>query len=236
MKRTVGVVMTRTVVTVNEAARFKDIVSLLARHGVSALPVIDAEGRVIGVVSEADLMLKEERLVPERPHLFEGRERRLEHEKMEGRTAADLMTSPAVTVHPEASVPEAARLMHLRKVKRLPVVDAEGRLIGIISRRDVIGVFLRPDPEIRDEVAHRVIRDVMWIDPSAIRVKVRDGLVTLEGQVERRSLVPIISDLVEAVDGVVGVDVRLSFLFDDTTLRPEVVDAWGVLPYGLRAP
>jgi CBS-domain-containing membrane protein len=236
MKRTVGVVMTRTVVTVNEAARFKDIVSLLARHGVSALPVLDLGGRVIGVVSEADLMLKEERLVPERSHLFEGRERRLEHEKMEGRTAADLMTAPAVTVHPEASVPEAARLMHLRRVKRLPVVGADGRLVGIVSRRDVIAVFLRPDPEIRDEVVQRVIRDVLWIDPSTVRVKVRDGLVMLEGQVERRSLIAIVADLVEAVEGVVGVDVRLSFRFDDTSLRPEVAEAWGVLPYGLRVP
>lgn len=234
MKSTVRDVMTRTVVTVTDSAPFKEIVEKLAKYGVSGLPVIGPGGGVVGVISEADLMLKEERPPEMTRSPFEGRRRRRERTKMWGKVAAELMTSPAVTIGPEASVAEAARLMHERQVKRLPVVDENGALVGIVSRRDVLGVFLRPDEEIRDEIVHRVIRGILWLDPRAVHVQVRRGVVTLEGEVDRKGVIPLITELVEGVEGVVAVEVRLGFQIDDINVRAEGMDPWRVLAYGLR--
>ncbi len=190
--------MTRDVLTVDPAAGFKDMVRLLETHHVSALPVIDPERRVIGVVSEADLMLKEERdSISPRRLPFERKTRRVERAKAAGRTAYDLMTSPAITVRPEAPVQQAARLMHKNAVKRLPVVDASGRLVGIISRADVLRVFLREDDDIRREIVEEVIK-ILMIDPASIRVSVRDGIVDLSGRAERKSDVGLIAGLAAA--------------------------------------
>lgn len=236
MKSTVRDVMTRTVVTVTHAAPFKEIVEKLAKYGISALPVIEPAGGVVGVISEADLMLKEERTPEMTRSPFEGRRRRRERTKMWGKVAAELMTSPAVTIGPEVSVADAARLMHEKQVKRLPVVDENGALVGIVSRRDVLRVFLRPDEEIRDEIIRRVIRGILWLDPRAVHVQVRRGVVTLEGEVKRRGIIPLITELVEGVEGVVAVEVRLGFRIDDTKIRVEGMDPWGVLEYGLHYP
>jgi CBS domain-containing protein len=236
MKSTVRDVMTSTVVTVTHAAPFKEIVEKLAKYGISALPVIGPGGGVVGVISEADLMLKEERTPEMTRSLFEGRRRRRERTKMWGKVAGELMTSPAVTIGPEASVAEAARLMHEKHVKRLPVVDGNGALVGIVSRRDVLRIFLRPDEEIRDEIVHRVIRGILWLGPRAVHVHVRRGVITLEGEVKRKSMIPLITELVEGVEGVVAVAVRLGFRFDDTNVRAEGMDPWGMLAHGLRYP
>jgi CBS-domain-containing membrane protein len=180
------------------------------------VPVVDAEGRVIGVVSEADLLLKEER--------HEGRpsgplvDPHGDTAKAQAQNAAALMTSPAVTVRPEATLTEAARLLHRRHVKRLPVVDADGRLVGIVSRADLLQVFLRSDESLAGEVREHVFRHTLVIDPTAVTVMVGDGVVRLEGQVETRSLAAIAGRLVLAVEGVVAVENRLRWIVDDSAV------------------
>jgi CBS-domain-containing membrane protein len=219
MGRRVRDVMTQEVVTVDEHASFKEVATLLTERRVSALPVLDGEGRVVGLVSEADLMLKEE--FPEGPpeaRLFQSRRRRQTRAKAAGDTAAELMTSPAVTIGPDASVAQAARLLHRHGIKRLPVVDPAGPLLGIVSRADLLKVFLRSDADISREVRQQVLLRAMWMDPDTVVVEVRDGVVTLTGQLERRSLIPITVNLVRGLDGVVDVVDRLSFELDDSTI------------------
>jgi CBS domain-containing protein len=219
--RRVSSVMTRDVVIVTEEASFVDIVRLIARHKVSALPVVDAAGLVVGIVSEADLLRKEEyqEEQQEGQHWFESRRHRAARAKATGRTAAELMTSPAVTIDPEATVPLAAKLMARHGVKRLPVVDEQGKLVGIVSRADLLRMFLRDDEEIGDEVAEEVLLHGLWIDPRTVMVTVRDGIVTLEGQLERKSLVGMAVHLTRMVPGVVEVISRLTFELDDDRLE-----------------
>ena len=219
MGRRVRDVMTQEVVTVNEHASFKEVATLIAKHRVSALPVLDREGRVLGIVSEADLVLKEE--YPQGPpegRLFQSRRQRQARAKAAGDTAAELMTSPAVTVGPDASVAEAARLLHRHGIRRMPVVDPAGPLLGIVSRADLLKVFLRSDADIAQEIREQVLRRAMWMDPDTIVVDVSDGVVTLMGQVERRTLIPITVGLVHGIDGVVDVVDRLSFELDDAPI------------------
>ncbi len=213
MSSTVKDVMTRSIVAVSETARFKNIVAALRSRRVSGLPVLDAAGRVVGVVSEADLMLKEAG-----PELFAGAGRpvllsdhRAERAKAAGMTAAELMSSPPVTISQDASVAEAARLMYERRVKRLVVVDSAGRLAGIVSRADVLSVFTRPDGEIRDEVRRKVIAGRFALDPNAFEVIVTSGVVTIIGQVPRYGVAPELADAVRQVEGVVGVRSGLSY-------------------------
>jgi CBS domain-containing protein len=216
MRRRVQEVMTTNVATVGEDAPFKQIVRALAERRISALPVLDAAGRVVGVVSEADLLHKEE--FPERPDdrwRIEHRRRRIARAKAVGDTAAELMTAPAVTVEPEATVAEAATLLERHGIKRLPVVDDAGRLVGIASRADLLKVFLRSDQNIRREVLEDVLLHTMWVDPDAFTVEVHDGVVTLAGPLEFASLIPIAVRLVHGVDGVVDVVDRLRFEVDD---------------------
>jgi CBS domain-containing protein len=227
--RTVADVMTREVVTATGSTPFKELVRLLHEHRVSALPVVDEDGRPLGVVSEADLLLKEERVGARPPRSFLARwRRRAERAKAEASVAAELMTSPAVTIDRSATLPEAVRLMHERGVKRLAVVDEDGRLVGIVSRSDLLRVFLRPDAEIREEILRSVIGEALWLDPTAFRVEVEQGRVRLEGTLERRSLVPVLVQLVSQVDGVVGVESRLGWQVDDVAARSEIPTPWGV--------
>jgi CBS-domain-containing membrane protein len=219
MGRHVRDVMTREVVTVDERASFKEVATLIAEHRVSALPVLDGKGRVAGIVSEADLLLKEEFAEkPTKDRLFQSRRQRETRAKAAGDTAAELMTSPAVTVGPDASVAEAARLLHRHGVKRLPVVDPAGPLLGIVSRADLLKVFLHSDADIAREVRQQVLMRAMWMDPDTVVVDVRDGVVALTGQLERRSLIPITVSLVHGIDGVVDVIDRLTFELDDTPI------------------
>jgi CBS domain-containing protein len=233
VSRTVGDVMTRTVVVVEADAPFKRIVQLLDEYRISALPVVTKDGWLVGVVSEGDLLLKEERVGREdrEPRVLRTRRHRTDAAKSEGTTAADLMTTPAVTTTSDATLPEAARLLHRYHIKRLPVVTSTGVVEGIVSRADLLRVFLRTDDEIRREVAADVVERTMWIEPDTVRVSVAAGVVRLEGQLEQKSHVPILVKLVRAVDGVVDVDDRLSHEVDDTDLRRGFAPWGGDMPW-----
>lgn len=207
-------VMTNVVITVAEDAPYRAIVDLLIRHRLSAVPVIDDFRRVTGVVSEADLLCKIEYAGEEQPRLFESRRRRGERIKAAARTAADLMSSPAVTAMEGTPIAAAARLMDQEGVKRLPIVDDLGRLVGIVSRGDLLKVHLRPDDDIRHDVEEGVLR-VYAADDTAVVVTVQNGLVTLTGRVDRRSTVEIVTRLTRQVAGVVGVVDKLEFDYDD---------------------
>ncbi len=218
MHRTVADVMTRDVAAVRESTPFKEIVRRMRSRDISALPVLDPDDHVVGVVSEADLLLKEEGLDMEPPPLFERRRRRGERAKAAGKLAQELMTRPAVTVSALAPIPEAARTMHRNGVKRLPVVDDRGRLVGIVSRADLIKVFLRSDEEIHAE-AEDTLALSLRVHPSAMLVSVRDGVVRLEGRVRNRSEIAATVNQVRTIDGVVAVETELDFEVDD--MAPE---------------
>ncbi|QYX75251.1 CBS domain-containing protein [Streptomyces akebiae] len=200
---TVSDVMTHTVVAVGRDAPFKEIVQLFDQWKVSALPVLEGEGRVVGVVSEADLLHKEEfRDADDTSGDFAARL------KAGAVTAGELMNAPAVSVHPDATLAEAARIMARRKVKRLPVVDALGMLQGVVSRGDLLKVFLRPDEEIAQEVRGSVLTSLPSTE--AITVTVAEGVVTLGGSLPERGLVPVLARSVRAVEGVVDIRLDLS--------------------------
>jgi CBS-domain-containing membrane protein len=212
----VGDVMTREVVTVGPELDFKGCVDLLRVHAVSALPVVDGDFRLLGIISEADLLLKEERR-DSRDHLRSRQKR-----KAIARTAGDVMSKPVWSVGQSASLAEAARLMHNRAVKRLPVVDAGGRLVGIVSRVDLLKPFLRSDESIRREIAEDLLKKTLWIDQETVDVSVQDGVVRLAGELETKSLVELVFRLAEAIEGVVGVDNRLGHRLDDTHMSPDL--------------
>ena len=213
MEPTVKDVMTTRVVSVTKDASFRAMAAALREHRISAFPVLDDDGKVIGVVSEADMLAKEA-LASEpdgMPGMITGMLRRKEHEKARGTTAGDLMTSPAITVRPDDPLERAARLMYTRKVKRLPVVDTNGRLAGIVSRADLLAVFDRPDDDIRREILDQVIRRDLRTDPAAFTVVVKDGIVTLGGVAETSEFGHEIVQLVRHVLGVVAVRDRFSY-------------------------
>ncbi|MEW2120595.1 CBS domain-containing protein [Streptomyces sp. NPDC005474] len=206
-------VMTPTVAAIGRGAAFKEIVQLMQDWKVSALPVIEGEGRVVGVVSEADLLPKEE-FRDSDPDRSTQLHRLSDLAKAGALTAGELMTSPALTVHPDTTLAQAARTMARAKVKRLPVVDAVGLLQGVVSRSDLLKVFLRTDEEIAEEVRREVVSYLFPSPDSSVRVEVLDGVVKLAGQVRDTSLVPVAARLVRAVEGVVDV------AFDLTRVPP----------------
>jgi CBS domain-containing protein len=209
-------VMTGDVATVGPATPVKEIVRELAQRRVSALPVVDLEGRVLGVVSEADLLLKEGRgALADPPRRFEAASRRAQRVKAGATVAADLMTAPALTIAPDAPVADAAREMRERGVKRLVVVDEHDRLAGIISRGDVIRVFLRPDGDIRRAVVEGLATNLLWLDARDLEVTVADGVVTLSGRLDRRTEVELLARHTLELDGVVGVVNRVAYAWDD---------------------
>ncbi|UVS79453.1 CBS domain-containing protein [Actinokineospora sp. UTMC 2448] len=216
-KRTVADVMTRTVVTARPDTGFAELVRLMTEHSVSALPVTDASGGVVGVVSEADLLAKESARADGAPHSLRALLRRhADKSRAAGTVAAELMSSPAVTTTEHTPVTTAARLMSEHRVKRLPVVTADGVLTGVVSRSDLLGVFLRGDDAIAEEIRHEVFERSLDTPADRVGVTVHDGQVTLDGTVERRSWVPIAAALSERVDGVVSVHNRLGWSWDDT--------------------
>jgi CBS domain-containing protein len=211
-------VMSVDVASVPESATFREIVGLIEERRVSGLPVVDATGRVVGVVSEADLLAKMKYSGSGEGHtLFESRRHRAAIDKAGGVAAYEVMTKPPVTVLPGTSVVLAARLMDSSRVKRLPVVDESGRLVGIVTGQDLVKVFLRDDTAIAVDVRTDLGR-VFGSTPSSVSVRVVDGVVTLTGELDRRSLVPVMVGLAERVDGVVEVVNHLTYRYDDEPL------------------
>ena len=201
-------VMTADVVTADRNMSYKQTAKLMTDQRVSAIPVVAKGGRVVGVVSEADVLRKAERRPWRRGSRLSGRVRR-DRAKARARTAGQLMSSPAITIHPDASLSAAARLMNAHHMRRLPVVNAVGDLIGIVSRRDLIKVFLRPDGEIAAEVSD-VLAQIILDDAGQVTVSVVDGVVTLGGGLEDEDLIPVAVGLASGVDGVVAVVNRLT--------------------------
>jgi CBS domain-containing protein len=205
--RRVRDVMTTSVVTVDRITPYKEIATLLAEHQISALPVLMMGRKVAGVVSEADLLRLEDQR--ERGARAAGRARLSWRRRPQrwGLTAGDLMTAPPITIHPDATLPAAARLMNQHHIRRLPVVDPDGVLIGIVSRRDLLSVFLRPDEDIAADVAG-VFTDILLVDPATMTITVKAGVVTLTGEpkpLEQPSLMPVAVRLTWEIDGVVDV-------------------------------
>ena len=212
--RRVSDVMTTAVVTVDRITPYQDIDRLLTRHRISGVPVLKMGREVVGVVSETDLLAAEDetrrqaRMAGSMGHRWHLR--RQQHMRL---TAGALMTSPAVTIGADATIPAAARLMNTHHIARLPVIDEKGQLIGIVSRRDLLSVFLRPDADIAHD-ARQVLDELPLADPMEVIAEVRHGVVTLTGSMRpepghEQDLMPLALRLIWDVDGVVDVVNRL---------------------------
>jgi CBS domain-containing protein len=207
-------VMTTKVTTVVPDTPFRELVALMAENGVSAVPVVDTDGRAVGVVSEADLLAKQE---------FHGGQDELPHGDRAGRerwyralarNAAEVMTTPVRAVHADEPVSSAARLLAKAGIRRLFVVDRDGRLVGVVSRRDLLHVYLETDDDLRDRVAEMLV--AAGVAPGAVEVRVDAGVVTVDGEVRRRGLADAAVRMVRALPGVVGVRDNLRHVVDDT--------------------
>jgi len=236
----IGSVMTTEVVRATYGTPFKEVARLLGEHRISGLPVVDDDERVIGVISETDLLVRQ----AETPDPYAAKKRfrfaRLTQEgrkravKARARTAGQLMSEPPVTIHAGDSIVEAARTMAQHHIERLPVLDEEHRLVGIVTRRDLLQVFLRPDAEIRSEVIDEVLIRALWLAPRSIDVSVVEGVVTLDGHMERKSETEIAVSMTRQIDGVVAVVDKLTHRLDDARLQPGEQALHGVTDDWLR--
>jgi CBS domain-containing protein len=232
--RTVQDVMTRAVITVDPAMPIREVARLLVDHGVSGLPVVDASGVVVGVISEGDLLVKEQghEGVRHRPlaRVFgESRETREAVAKVEARTAGDAMSKPPITIDAWRPVQAAADVMVQKKVNRLPVLD-KGALVGIVTRADLVRAFVRSDDQLAETVRSEVLLRALWLNPVNFDVVVTDGVVHVKGRVERRSTAEMLPRFVEMVPGVVAVETHLDWTVDDRQIEAPAPDLVG--PYG----
>ena len=225
--RRVSDVMTTSVVTVDRITPYQDIDRLLTENRISGVPVLKIGREVAGVVTEADLLAAEDETNRRaRMDSSVGR-RRLLHKQQPyvSLTAGTLMTAPAITIGPDATIPAAARLQNTHHIRRLPVVDEHGKLVGIVSRRDLLSVFLRPDADIMHD-ARQVLDEIPITDPKDVTVKVRHGVITLTGTMQpepgdSHDLIPLALRLIWDIDGVVDVVNRLG----ETRVTKEVATA-----------
>jgi CBS domain-containing protein len=211
-------VMTKDVVTVREGTPYRDIVDLLLSRRVSALPVVDDRGRLAGLVSEADLLHKVAAAGGQPPRMVDTWRRHSHRVKARGHIAVELMTWPVVTAEPSLPLAAAARRMHREHVKRLPVVDSSGRLVGIVTRSDLLEVHRRTDAEIRHDVVEQALHHVMAVKGATVRVECVDAVVILAGRVQFRSTAELIAQVVRQVPGVVDVADGLTFDVDDSLI------------------
>lgn len=212
--RRVSDVMTTAVVTVDRITPYQEIDRLLTQHKISGMPVLKMGREVAGVVSEADLLAAEDE-TSRRARMASsvGRRWRRRPQPHLNLTAGTLMTAPAITIGPDATIPAAARLMNTHHVRRLPVVDEDGKLVGIVSRRDLLSVFLRPDDDIVHDV-RQILDEIPVSDPQQVIVVVHHGVVTLTGTMrpepgDGQDLIPLALRLIWDIDGVVDVVNRL---------------------------
>ena len=210
MNSTVKDVMSTHVIAVRQNASYKDMAAMLHEQRVSAFPVLDEHNKVIGVVSESDLLPKEA-LEGTVPGVSQSMMSQREHARLGAVTAAELMTTPPVTIGPDEPVAQAARLMYSRRLKRLPVISDDGTLIGIVTRADVLSVYSRPDADIQREIIQDLILGMFACDPARFTVTVADGIVTIEGAPETDLVGRDIIDAARHVEGVVAVRDRLSY-------------------------
>jgi len=214
-------VMSRGVVSIRPDAPLKEAIRLLDRHGISGLPVTDASGTVVGVLSEADILFKEARGSDDHRRfawLLGGEESARRRAKIEASTVGEAMNTPPVTIGPREPLRRAAALMLERRINRLPVVEG-GQLIGILTRADIARAFLRPDVEIERIVREEILLKSLWVDPDSIETRVTEGVVRFSGTTHRRSTVDLIGSLTRQLDGVVGVENELTWTFDDTKVE-----------------
>lgn len=211
-------------------ATFKQVVTSLADRHVGGAPVVDVDGRVVGVVSEGDLVAEQAGVPPHGRHRFLARFDRDSGDEPDPHKLRDVMTSTVITITADTTVRQAATLLARHGIKRMPVVDDERRPIGIVSRKDVLSVYLRTDADLAEDIRTTVLERAMWMDPRSIDVDVSDGRVTFRGTVERQSMIPIIGHLTRAVDGVVDVSVvGLDARLDDRHVPPPPPEVTGIL-------
>ena len=233
--KTVQDLMTRSVVSVRAETPLKEVARLLVGHRISGLPVVDEGDRVLGVVSEADLLLKEQdpELLVRRPlvrFFGESKANRARLAKIGARTAGDAMTTPAITILPTQRISAAAAVMTERRVNRLPVVDENRRLLGIVTRADLIRAFIRTDADLARTIREEVLLRNLWLDPLTFQIDVRDGRVEIRGHVERWSTAEMVERTVALVPGVVDVRSLITWSLNDSDLRPQPLDL--VFPFG----
>jgi CBS domain-containing protein len=193
--------MTTEVIAVSRETGLRDAARLMFRNRVSGLPIVDDAGALVGIITEADFL----RLEVERHEGTRGN----------GDTVGDVMSRGVVTVSPNVEIYEAAKIMAVQEIKRLPVVDEDNRLLGVISRSDIVSIFTRPDDVIEDEIREDLIRRVLFIDPDGVQVEVTNGVVTLSGQVATRSEARMLEELTNRLDGVLGVESKLTWTEGD---------------------
>jgi CBS domain-containing protein len=217
--------MTKDVFTVAPDTLLKDFAAMLSEQRISGAPVCDQDDVVLGVISEADIIRKEQGLAPDvhgaarwLARLFDG-----ELDKVEARTVREAMTSPALTVRPFDSVSKAARMMVEHRINRLPVV-VDGRLVGIVTRADLVRAFHRTDDEIADQIRDEVFVRALWLGPEELDLTVADGIATIRGTVETESDARVVEHLVRSIPGVVGVTAELTARHRDRADRRSIVE------------
>lgn len=213
-------VMTSPVRTVGTDTTLKDVARLLGEHSISGLPVVDASGALLGIVSKSDILLKEiagAGAAGERRGLLgllRDRDDPPLARKVDARTAGEAMTSPVISIEPDGSVAAAAALMLDSRINRVPVVSHDGTLVGIISRSDLVRAFTRSDADIEGEIREDVLKGMFWLVPTAIEIEVAKGEVALRGELETRTDAEMIPKFVRKVFGVVGVESQLTWRID----------------------
>lgn len=227
--KTVQDLMTRPAISVRSETPLKHVARLLVEHRISGLPVVDADDRVIGVVSEADFLLKEQDpdLLVRRPLariLGESKATRAQIAKINAGTAGAAMTSPAVTILPTRRIAEAAAKLTANRINRLPVVDESGRLLGIVTRADLLRAFVRTDDDLARAIREDVLLRNLWLDPLTFQIEVQEGRVLIRGHVERWSIAEMVERTVALVPGVVDVRSLITWSINDSDMRPELMD------------
>ncbi|HEX5824434.1 MAG TPA: CBS domain-containing protein [Candidatus Limnocylindrales bacterium] len=229
-------VMTAEAISVSPPTPLREVAQLLLDHRISGVPVVDEHGEVLGVVSEADFLVKEQgpdAITHRRMARIRGEspESRAQLAKLTATTAGEAMTTPAVTISAGSRIAEAAGIMTNRGVNRLPVID-DGRLVGIVTRADLVRAYVSSDDELVRTIREDVLLRILWLDPAVFTVVVKDGVASISGRVERRSTAEMVERAVAMVPGLVGVNVDVSWSMDDSQLRPATLDM--AFPYSPR--